>query len=572
MRVLPVADPGTPDSRTAWRYLAWLMRQQRASVSLGIVWGCTWMLSQALIPAMIGASIDALIRRDTTAYSRDCAIVLGLGLVTALSGILRHRCVVTNFLDAAYRSVQLVTEHVTRLGETMARLVSTGEIVSIAAADVEQIGEAIDITGRGSGAIVAMIAVAAIVLSRSVALGLIVLIGAPAMTALVGLLLRPLHHRQQAYREQQGELAARAADIVSGLRVLRGIGGEAVFAGRYRAESQRLRGTGVHVARTESYLSGAEVLVPGLFVTLATWLAAHYALHRSITPGDLVTFYAYAAFLVLPMATLTEAADYVVRGYVAAGRVIRILGLQPDVVSPAAPAPMPPAGASLHDPLSGITARPGEFLGIAADSADEAVALADRLGRYGRPDGPGAELGGVPLADLPVDAVRSRILVASTGAHLFGGQLARTLADAAPGGSDDAAVLAALEVAAAADVLESVPGGIHGELPTRGSSLSGGQAQRVRLARALLADAEILVLVEPTSSVDAHTEARIARSLRAHRAGRTTIVLTTSPLLLDEADRVVHLSGGRVAAQGSHHELLSASTAYADVVTRGEDS
>ena len=573
MRVLPVPHPGTPDIGSPWRYLAWMAREQRGRVAAGIVWGCTWMLSQALMPAVIGAAIDALIRRDTAAFERDCAIVLGLGVVTAVSGILRHRCVVITFLDSAYRTVQLVTAHVARLGETMTRLVSTGEIVSIAAADVEQIGDAIDICGgRGPGAIAAMIAVAAIVLSRSVALGLIVLIGAPAMTALVGLLLRPLHHRQEAYREQQGELAARAADIVSGLRVLRGIGGESVFAGRYRSESQRLRATGVHVARTESYLAGAEVLAPGLFVTLATWLAAHYALHRSITPGDLVTFYAYAAFLVLPMATLTEAADCVVRGYVAAGRVTRILGLQPDVTSPAAGPAVPAAGASLHDPQSGIVARPGEFLGIAADSADEAVALADRLGRYGRAAGPGAELGGVPLADLPVDAIRSRVLVASSGAHLFGGQLAQTLADAAPGGTSEAAVLAALQVASAADVLESLPGGIHGDLPPRGSSLSGGQAQRVRLARALLADPEILVLVEPTSAVDAHTEARIARGLRAHRAGRTTIVLTTSPLLLDQADRVVHLSGGRMAGQSSHHELLRSSAAYADVVTRGEDS
>lgn len=573
MRVLPVPDPGTPDIGSPLLYLVWLAREQRGRVAAGIGWGCAWMLSQALMPAVIGAAIDALISRNTTVFGRDCATVLGLGVATAVSGILRHRCAVITFLDSAYRTVQLITAHVARLGETMTRLVSTGEIVSIAAADVEQIGDAIDIcAGRGPGAIAAMIAVAAIVLSRSVALGLIVLIGAPAMTALVGLLLRPLHHRQEAYREQQGELAARAADIVSGLRVLRGIGGESVFSGRYRSESQRLRATGVHVAGTESYLAGAEVLVPGLFVTLATWLAAHYALHRSITPGDLVTFYAYAAFLVLPMATLTEAADYVVRGYVAAGRVTRILRLQPDVTSPADGPAAPAAGASLHDPQSGIVTRPGEFLGIAADSADEAVALADRLGRYGRAAGPAAELGGVPLADLPVDAVRSRVLVASTGAHLFGGQLAQTLADAAPGGSSEAAVLAALEVASAADVLESLPGGIHGELPPRGSSLSGGQAQRVRLARALLADPEILVLVEPTSAVDAHTEARIARRLRAHRAGRTTIVLTTGPLLLDEADRVVHLSGGRMAAQGSHHELLMTSAAYADVVTRGEDS
>ena len=251
MRVLPVTDPGTPDCRTPWHYLAWLMRQQRGSVALGILWGCTWMLSQALMPAVIGASIDALIGRDTTSFSRDCAIVLGLGLITALSGILRHRCVVSNFLDAAYRSVQLVTEHVSRLGETMTRLVSTGEIVSIAAADVEQIGDAIDISGRGSGAIAAMIAVAAILLSRSVALGLIVLIGAPVMTALVGLLLRPLHHRQQAYREQQGEAGsagrrhrvgpAGAARHRRGSGLLRPVPGRVAAAARHRGARGRDR-------------------------------------------------------------------------------------------------------------------------------------------------------------------------------------------------------------------------------------------------------------------------------------------------------------------------------------------
>jgi ABC-type transport system involved in cytochrome bd biosynthesis fused ATPase/permease subunit len=261
---------------------------------------------------------------------------------------------------------------------------------------------------------------------------------------------------------------------------------------------------------------------------------------------------------------------------VAAARVTRVLGLRPDVSSPASPRPEPEAGASLHDPQSGITVAPGELLGVAADSSDDAVALADRLGRYGSASGPladrlGAELAGVPLADLPVGVVRSRILVASSGAHLFGGPLAESLADAAPGGCDDEAVLAALRVASAQDVLESLPGGIGGRLAARGTSLSGGQAQRLRLARALLADPEILVLVEPTSAVDAHTEARIARALRDYRAGRTTIVLTTSPLLLDAADRVVHLRGGRMAAQGRHHDLLAASADYADVVTRGED-
>jgi len=126
-------------------------------------------------------------------------------------------------------------------------------------------------------------------------------------------------------------------------------------------------------------------------------------------------------------------------------------------------------------------------------------------------------------------------------------------------------------VAAAQDAVDAIPGGRHGLLASRGRNLSGGQAQRLRLARALLAEPEVLVLIEPTSAVDAHTEAAIASRLRAARQGRATVLITTSPLLLDAADRVAYLAGGRVTAAGRHRDLLSASPAYADAVTRGED-
>jgi ABC-type multidrug transport system fused ATPase/permease subunit len=575
MRALPVRDPGTPDLRSPRHYLVWLMARQKGSVALGIGWGCCWMVAQAVVPAAIGAAVDALAGRRSGAFLLDCGAVLGLGVITAAAGVLRHRCVVGNFLDAAYRTIQLVTDQASRLGGTLARLVSTGEVISVAAADVEALGGSIDITARGTGAVAAIAIVAAILLSRSVLLGLIVLVGAPAMTGLMGVALRPLHRRQQAYRERQGDLSARAADIVSGLRVLRGIGGESVFSGRYARESQDLRRTGVHVAGAESFIFAAEIALPGLFVTAATWIAAHYALHRVITPGQLVSFYAYASFLAIPMATLTEAADKVVRGLVAADRVVAILALQPEVSEPACPRPAPGPGAGLADPASGLTAQAGELVGIAADSADDAARLADRIGRYGAQPGPAPVLGGVGLADLPVAEVRRAILVARGDAQLFAGRLDEQLGGPPDGGAISAGraaeISSALETASAGDVLAALPGGLAGQLPARGRSLSGGQAQRLRLARALLADPDILVLVEPTSAVDAHTEARIARGLRTARQGRTTLVISTSPLLLDAADRVVHLRGGKVAAAGTHRELLGASPAYAAVVTRGED-
>jgi ABC-type multidrug transport system fused ATPase/permease subunit len=120
-------------------------------------------------------------------------------------------------------------------------------------------------------------------------------------------------------------------------------------------------------------------------------------------------------------------------------------------------------------------------------------------------------------------------------------------------------------------VLDPLPDGLDSVVEERGRSFSGGQRQRLTLARALLTEAPTLVLVEPTSAVDAHTEARIAERLRSHRSGRTTVVMTASPLLLDQVDHVLFLQGGELAAEGTHRELLATSRDYRRAVVRGED-
>jgi ABC-type multidrug transport system fused ATPase/permease subunit len=178
-------------------------------------------------------------------------------------------------------------------------------------------------------------------------------------------------------------------------------------------------------------------------------------------------------------------------------------------------------------------------------------------------------LDGVPLVELSVDAVRRRIMVSETDPMLFSGPLRRELDPWRK--ADDETLYRAIETANAEDVLDVLPEGLDAHVEERGRGFSGGQRQRLVLARALVADPEILILVEPTSAVDAHTEARIARRLREARAGRTTVVMAVSPLVLDQADRVAFLEHGRVVAIGSHRELLRASPAYRGTVTREED-
>lgn len=562
MRSLPEADPGVPDLRSPLRYLWWNARRQMPPLLAGIGFATLWWLVQALMPAVLGKGIEAVTAKDTSALLLWASILLGLGLLQAFTGIMRHRMAVYNWLAAAYRTVQLTSRQAARLGATLPKRLSTGEVVSVGNSDIAHIGSSMDILLRGIGSIVAVITVTVILISTSLPLGLLVLFGVPLMAVAVGPLLRPMHKRQRVQRELSGELSTRAADIVAGLRVLRGIGGEQVFAERYRAESQRVRHAGVRVAGIESVLEGAQIVLPGLLIAIVTGIGATFAVAGEIPTGQLVAFYLYAVFLIGPMRTFTEMADKITKGHVAAGRVIRILSVEPEMTGGTGSS----EGGVLRDSYSGVTLQPGSLTAVAASSPDDAAAIADRLGRYAEGD---VTFGAVELRTLPIDQVRSRILVADNGARLFNGRLRDELD--VRGGADDDEVRSALHTACATDIVDALPEGLDAEVAEAGREFSGGQQQRLRLARALLSDPEVLILVEPTSAVDAHSEARIADRLAKARAGRTTMICTTSPLVLDRAEHVIYVEDGRVLAEGTHRQLLDTCPQYAATVTRGED-
>lgn len=572
VRQLPVEDPGTPDHRSPGRFLWWMARGQWRTLVAGMSFGIVWMSCQAVMPAIIGRAIDqGVAARDTSQLVWWGLVMLSIGLLQAATGIMRHRFAVTNWLTAAYRTVQLVGRQTTHLGGTLPRKVSTGEVIAIGTSDLSNLGQVMDVSARFAGAIVSFLLVAVILLHTSTSLGLLVLVGVPALMLGIAPLLRPLQTRSQSQRELMGDLSNTASDIVGGLRVLRGIGGEQVFADRYRRESQTVRRAGVRVASVQSVLDSLEVFLPGFFVVVVVWVGARYAVAGTISPGELVAFYGYAAFLMIPLRTATEYANKLIRARVSARRVCAVLALTPDLVDPTPDtglAVSPRVGSDLVDVRTGLVVPHGVLLALVSEQPDDSAALADRLGLAGAVPDDDVRLGGTPLTALTRTEVRTRILVSDTGAALFSGPL-RGRVDVRDRGRR--ALVDALHTASAEDIVEGLRDGLDAEIAERGRTFSGGQRQRLVLARALAVDPEILILVEPTSAVDAHTEARIATRLRSHRSGRTTVVTTSSPLLLDVVDQVAFLDGGRIVAVGPHAELLHTVPAYRRVVTRETD-
>lgn len=566
---LPVAEPGTPDTRTPLRYLAWVARHQRLTLAFNALFGVGWMVSQALLWAAVGAAIDhGVIDRHESALFEWVAIVIALGLFQALCGALRHQLAVTNWMKAAYRTTQVIGHHVAHNGTAVSVEVNSGDVVNTVASDAMRIGGAFDVLARFSGAIAAWLVVSVILLSTSIQLGLVVLLGVPVLATLTSPLMRPLHTAQAAQRDAAGRLAALGADTVSGLRILRGVGGEEVFLSNYRRQSQLVRRAGVRIATPQAALESGQILLPAILTTIVTFLGALDVQRGVLTSGQLVAFFGYSTFLTTPLRTAIEYVISTTRAYVGAGRVARVLEARALLHEPNSPLEWPDTFHELRDARSGVSLRRGQLVALVTETPAEASVLVDRLGHYVAV-GSEVTLNETPISAYSLDETRRHILVSEVEPRLFSGELRDELDP--HGHHDDPTIRAALTRVSALDVLEALDAGLDAVLEERGRGFSGGQRQRLSLARVLLSRADILLLVEPTSAVDTHTEGRIARSFGELRHHRTTLIATTSPLLLDVVDEVLFVKDGRLLLRGTHDELTVASPEYRRVVLREDN-
>ncbi|MGW0836198.1 ABC transporter ATP-binding protein [Streptomyces prunicolor] len=552
------------------------VKGQIRRVALGSALGSVHQLGEALVPVLIGVVIDQAVAGQNAGRLALWLGVLAVMYVTlSWSFRLGAKAGERSAEEAAHTLRLAIVGRVldARGGAEEGRL--PGELANVATEDAKRVGAVNMALMAGIWAFSGVAVSAVALLLTSVTLGLIVLLGTPVLLWLGHLLSKPLERRSEAEQDKAAHASGVAADLVAGLRVLKGLGAQGAAVERYRRTSRISLAATLRSARAESWQTGLVLALTGGFIALIALVGGRLALNGSMTLGQLVSAVGLALFLLGPLETFAWVNAELAQGRASAARVAEVLATGPAVVGGDDPVAEPVRGelrlrGVRLGGLDGVDLDlpAGQLTGIAVTDPAGAEALLRCLGRETDPESGSVELDGVPLTRLDPAGLRAAVLVAAHDAALFEGSLAANVTPE-DGSQDGAAGLLterAMVAARADEVADSLPHGTATGVGEGGRSLSGGQRQRVLLARALRAEPPVLVVHDPTTAVDTVTEGRIADGLREFRQGRTTIVVTNSPALLAVTDHVILLDAGRVGAEGTHADLVRTDATYRTAV------
>ncbi|MYS10800.1 ABC transporter ATP-binding protein, partial [Streptomyces sp. SID6041] len=418
---------------------------------------------EALVPVVIGATIDTAVATGSTSALLRLLIVLAV-LFLVLSTCYRVSARITEGSGelAAHRlRLDLATRVLDPRGGADANRLP-GALTSIATNDARRVGSVATVIAYGVSAVAALVISAVALLRISVPLGLLVLLGIPPLLWLGHRISRPLEQRSEAEQERAAHASGVAADLVSGLRVLKGMGAESAAVARYRTTSQDSLSAALRAARSRAGHEGAVLALTGVFIAVIGVVGAYLAMDGSISVGDLVAAVGLAQFLLGPFQLLGYVNAELAQGRASAKRIAEVLA-SPEAV--ATGRDVPADGAAGHVALRGVTLGAlrgvdldlpaGSLTGIVARDAAAANDLLVCLAREADPAEGAVELDGAPLTTLDPDALRRVVLVAHHDADLFESTLLDNVRAGAAG--DASAVERALRASAADDVARLLP-------------------------------------------------------------------------------------------------------------------
>ena len=560
------------------------LRPYRGGVLLSLALAAAAMVATVVIPWLTGRAIDDIRAGDAPGVEGlAIAVAVAAGLRLVLS-VARRLVAGKVSLGVEYDLRNRVYQHLQALELGFFDEQQTGQLMSRATVDLSSVRFFL---GYGlvfilQSALTILLAAVAM-LALDPALGALALVPVPFVVLVAwryGTRSRPA---LQEVQQRIAELTAEVEENVSGVRVVKAFAAEPRQSDRFRASVGRVFDQAMISTRLRAFYNPFIGFLPNLGLAAVLLVGGRQVISGTLTLGDFTAFYVYMLMLIGPMRQLGMTLGQAQRATASGARLFEVLDREPGLTQRPDARPLPPGGgrvalrdvsftyANASSPaLDGVDleVEPGTTVALVGATGSGKSTLIQLLARLYDVDRGTVSIEGIDVRDVELAALRRSIAVVGDDPFLFSATVAENIAYARPDAGFEA-IQQAAERAQAAGFIDALPDGYATEIGERGLTLSGGQRQRLAIARALLADPRILILDDATSSVDASTEQEIKRALREVMRGRTTLVIAHRLSTIALADDIVVLERGRIAARGSHAELLESSALYAEIAAKG---
>ncbi len=575
----PIALPEPGSAKILWRCLSYLRPYWRWTVGAYLALVGINVLALA-IPQFIRWIVDQGIgARDTDLLLRS---VGGLLLLTLLKGVLtfqQGRWTEMASQSVAYDLRNAMYRKLAGLSFSYHDRTETGQILSRAIQDVERIRF---VTGRAflrlTDGFVLLVGSAIMLLWMNPVLALLALSTVPVLAHRAFFLARRLRPLSLAIQQQLAVLTTRLEQNLNGARVVKAFAQEPAEIDRFERENQGWYSLSASAARLQAVNVPLMDLIANISTVFIIWYGGQLVVRQQLTLGELVAFSTYLAQLVQPVRRLGQIIPALAQAAAAGERIFEILDAESDVREAPDAIPLPPVQGHVrfehvsfsyfrrHRVLSDITfdARPGQVIALLGMTGSGKSTIINLLPRFYDPTEGRITIDGIDTRRVTLDSLRDQIGIVLQESRLFATTIRENIAFGCPE-AGELQILEAARAAQADEFIRQMPQGYDTLVGERGITLSGGQRQRVAIARALLKDPRILILDDATSSVDAETEQLIQQALERLMRGRTSFVIAQRLSTLRLADLILVLDKGRIAARGTHDELLRASGLYAEI-------
>ena len=568
--------------RAGWRLLRGALRSQRAWLVLGVLSGASWTAAKITVPLLAAAAIDnGIIPGDSRVILVLALVIVGVGVVQGLSSGFRRFCA----FRMAYRTEtdlrQRLFAHLQRLHFAFHDEAQTGQLMARANTDIFQINMVVILIPLTIASALTLVGVVTVMALQSVTLTLLALGALPLLNVSAARFSRRMQPVTTELQQKLGDLTSVVEESVAGVRAVKGFGSERLQSHHLDREADAVRNWSLQSARLRAGFLPLVDFLPALALVAILWYGGHLVLNGELELGYIVAFNSYVLILIWPLRMAGMLVAQASRASAAAGRLDAILATDPQVVDKSGARGLPPGpgeirfesvdfgyrgGRPIFTDLD-LVLRGGEAVAVVGPTGSGKTTVARLVPRFYDVDGGRVLLDGVDVRDVKVHDLRRSVGIVFEDTFLFSDTVRDNIAFADPQAPMDD-VRRAARLAGADEFIDDMPDGYETIVGEQGYTLSGGQRQRLAIARAVLADPRVLILDDATSSVDPTKEHEIRAALREVMAGRTTLIIAHRPATIALADRVVLVDDGRVAAEGTHEELLASSERYREVLAQ----